>query len=187
MPINHECSAFVLGDMMGHGLQALKESFAIKGFISGFLATGLPYQHMLAALNNALYKQQLCKSSLVTLVICFIENNKMYWLNAGHPPPVVLLSEGEIKQLSGTGPLLGLSKDHNYTLYETALDDVEHILLYTDGWTENRFTDKDEISEIGKIIPRNYKSGEDFAHTLWKNSQVTLSKEIDDASLIVIN
>ena len=187
MPINDECSAFVLGDMMGHGLQALKESFAIKGFISGFLATGLPYQNMLAALNNALYKQQLCKSSLVTLAICFINNNKMFWLNAGHPPPVVVRKTGELCQLTGTGPLLGLAKDHNYTLYETALDDVEHILLYTDGWTENRFTDKDEISELNKIIPNEYQSKDEFAHTLWQNSQVTLSKEIDDASLIVIN
>jgi len=187
MPINDECSAFVLGDMMGHGLQALKESFAIKGFISGFLATGLPYQNMLAALNNALYKQQLCKSSLVTLVICFIENNKLFWLNAGHPPPVVILNNGKVHQLTGTGPLLGLSKEHNYTLYEAGLDDVEHILLYTDGWTENRFTDKDEIGELTKIIPQDCKTSEEFAHCLWKNSQVTLSKEIDDASLIIIN
>jgi sigma-B regulation protein RsbU (phosphoserine phosphatase) len=30
-------------------------------------------------------------------------------------------------------------------------------------------------------------SAEDFAHSLWKNSQVALSKEVDDASLIIIN
>lgn len=142
---------------------------------------------MLAALNNALYKQQLCKSSLVTLVICFIEDNKLFWLNAGHPPPVVILNNGKVRQLTGTGPLLGLSKEHNYTLYEAGLDDVEHILLYTDGWTENRFTDKDEIGELTKIIPQDCKTSEEFAHCLWKNSQVTLSKEIDDASLIIIN
>ncbi|ALQ07892.1 MULTISPECIES: SpoIIE family protein phosphatase [Pseudoalteromonas] len=187
MPINDECSAFILGDMMGHGLQALKESFAIKGFISGFLATGLPYQKMLVALNNAIYKQQLCKSSLVTLVIFFLKNNKIYWLNAGHPPPVVLRKTGEICQLKGTGPLLGLAQDHSYTLYEAALDNVEHILLYTDGWTENRFTDKDEICELTKIIPLDKHAHAEFANTLWENSQVTLSKEIDDASLIVIN
>jgi sigma-B regulation protein RsbU (phosphoserine phosphatase) len=187
MPINDEGTAFILGDMMGHGLQALKESFAIKGFISGFLATGLAYQEMLAALNNALYKQQLCKSSLVTLMICFLENNKLYWLNAGHPAPVIISKNGDLSQLNGTGPLLGLSNDHQYTLYEAKLDNVEHIILYTDGWTDNRFTDKDEMTELKKIIPTQSTSAEDFAHSLWKNSQVALSKEVDDASLIIIN
>jgi len=187
MPINDEGTAFILGDMMGHGLQALKESFAIKGFISGFLATGLAYQEMLVALNNALYKQQLCKSSLVTLMICFLENNKLYWLNAGHPAPVIISKNGELSQLNGTGPLLGLSNDHQYTLYEAKLDNVEHIILYTDGWTDNRFTDKDEMTELKKIIPMQSSSAEDFAHSLWKNSQVALSKEVDDASLIIIN
>ena len=187
MPINDEDSAFILGDMMGHGLQALKESFAIKGFISGFLATGLAYQDMLSALNDALYKQQLCKSSLVTLVICFLKDNKLYWLNAGHPAPVVIYKDGTISQLTGTGPLLGLSKEHTYTLYEAELENVEHLLVYTDGWTENRCADMDEIAELKKIIPPQQNSTEEIAHLLWKNSQVILSKEVDDASLVIIN
>ena len=187
MPINEEGTAFVLGDMMGHGLQALKESFAIKGFISGFLATGLPYQDMLKALNNALYNQQLCKSSLVTLIICYINEDTLFWLNAGHPAPVVINQSGKVKQLNGTGPLLGLSKNHNYNLYQTSLTDIHHTLLYTDGWTDNRYVDKDEITELEKIIPSQKYTKEAFAHLLWKNSQVILSKELDDASLIIIN
>lgn len=187
MPINEEGTAFVLGDMMGHGLEALKESFAIKGFISGFLATGLPYQDMLKALNNALYNQQLCKSSLVTLIIFYIDEDTLFWLNAGHPAPVVISRSGKIKQLNGTGPLLGLSKDHIYELYQVSLKDVLHTLLYTDGWTDNRYIGKDEVTELEKIIPSEKNTKEAFAHLLWKNSQVILSKELDDASLVIIN
>lgn len=187
MPLNEEGTAFVLGDMMGHGLQALKESFAIKGFISGFMATGLPYEQMLMALNDALYKQQLCKSSLVTLIIGFINNETLYWLNAGHPSPVVIKKSGTVEQLKGTGPLLGLSKEHSYSVFEYKITDVDHILFYTDGWCDNRFLDKNEIEEIAKIIPKNTTNNEQFAHSLWHNSQVTLSQEVDDASLIVIN
>ena len=119
------------------------------------------------------------------IMICFLENNKLYWLNAGHPAPVIISKNGDLSQLNGTGPLLGLSNDHQYTLYEAKLDNVEHIILYTDGWTDNRFTDKDEMTELKKIIPTQSTSAEDFAHSLWKNSQVALSKEVDDASLII--
>jgi sigma-B regulation protein RsbU (phosphoserine phosphatase) len=187
MPLNEEGTAFVLGDMMGHGLQALKESFAIKGFISGFMATGLPYQDMLGVLNNALYNQQLCKSSLVTLIICYVENNTLFWLNAGHPSPVVITHAGDVKQLEGTGPLLGLSKDHVFAVNRYDLTKVDHTLLYTDGWSDNRFLNKDEMQELQKLVPATPGNNLDFAQTLWKNSQVMLSKEIDDASLVVIN
>jgi sigma-B regulation protein RsbU (phosphoserine phosphatase) len=59
--------------------------------------------------------------------------------------------------------------------------------VYTDGWTENRCADMDEIAELEKIIPPQQDSAEEFAQLLWKNSQVILSKEVDDASLVIIN
>ena len=52
---------------------SFKESFAIKGFLSGCLATEIPLQNVLSTLNTALCEQRLCKTSLVTLLITFIE------------------------------------------------------------------------------------------------------------------
>ena len=34
----------IIGDMMGHGITALKESFAIKGFLSGCLQQEYQYK-----------------------------------------------------------------------------------------------------------------------------------------------
>ncbi|MAD02964.1 MAG: fused two-component system sensor histidine kinase/response regulator/phosphatase [Pseudoalteromonas sp.] len=175
----------IIGDMMGHGITALKESFAIKGFLSGCLATEIPIQNVLTTLNQALYEQRLCKNSLVTLLISFIENNTLHWFNAGHPAPCVITKNGKLIQLSGTDPLLGLSDDHVYQHYSYDLNDVEHILLFTDGWLDNQqLSDVDQI--ITKLTDENVQS-EEFAYALWQASQVELTAEIDDASLIVIN
>ena len=175
----------IIGDMMGHGITALKESFAIKGFLSGCLATEIPIRNVLTTLNQALYEQRLCKTSLVTLLISFIENNTLHWFNAGHPAPCVITKNGKLIQLSGTDPLLGLSDDHVYQHYSYNLNDVEHILLFTDGWLDNQqLSDVDQI--ITKLTDENVQS-EEFAYALWQASLVELTAEIDDASLIVIN
>ena len=65
VPTSHKTS--YLRDMMGHGITALKESFAIKGFEWLFI-TESP-QNVLSTLNTALCEQRLCKSSLVTIII----------------------------------------------------------------------------------------------------------------------
>ncbi|HCV03004.1 MULTISPECIES: SpoIIE family protein phosphatase [Pseudoalteromonas] len=175
----------ILGDMMGHGITALKESFAIKGFLSGCLATEIPLQNVLSTLNTALCEQRLCKSSLVTLLITFIENNTFHWFNAGHPAPCVITKKGQLIQLTGTDPLLGLSDEHHYSHYQYDLSDVEHILLFTDGWLDNQ-----HFNEVGQHIANLTAEdlhSEQFAYKLWQSSQVKLSDEVDDASLIVIN
>ncbi|NMR24179.1 SpoIIE family protein phosphatase [Pseudoalteromonas sp. NEC-BIFX-2020_015] len=183
----HELQPIVLGDMMGHGLQALKESFAVKGFISGYLSSNPSLTSLLPSLNKALYDQKICKSSIVTLLIAFINNNRFYWLNAGHPSPVIITKKGEIIDLKGTDPLLGLSKDHHYKLFDYPMDDIEHILLYTDGWLENRETQQDDITSLRVNLPGGELAHNEYAEQLWRSTQVSLTKEIDDASLIVIS
>ncbi|KZY41479.1 hypothetical protein A3733_21730 [Pseudoalteromonas shioyasakiensis] len=97
----------------------------------------------------------------------------------------MITKNGKLIQLSGTDPLLGLSDDHVYQHYSYDLKDVEHILLFTDGWLDNQqLSDVDQI--ITKLTDENVQS-EEFAYALWQASQVELTAEIDDASLIVSN
>ncbi|MBQ4846089.1 SpoIIE family protein phosphatase [Pseudoalteromonas sp. MMG005] len=187
MPIPNQQNGFILGDMMGHGIQARKESFAIKGFVRGFLASKPNCNELLNTLNQALYEEQLCKNSLVTLLAGYVSNGHFYWLNAGHPPPIVIKSNGTLSELAGVDPLLGLSSEHQYEVYSVSLKDVLHILVYTDGLFDNRETDESELLQLKQILPNLSLSQSEFASTLWHNSQVSLTKEIDDASLIVIN
>lgn len=187
MPIPNQQNGFILGDMMGHGIQAHKESYAIKGFIRGFLASKPDCHKLLNGLNQALYEEQLCKNSLVTLLVGYVYESSFYWLNAGHPPPIAIYSDGTFKDLKGVDPLLGLSAEHKYEVYSIPLDNLMHILVYTDGLFDNRENDVTEIQQLHQILPNLSLNDSEFASTLWQNSQVSLTKEIDDASLIVIN
>lgn len=187
MPIQNQQNGFILGDMMGHGIQARKESFAIKGFVRGFLASKPNCNALLNSLNQALYEEQLCKNSLVTLLVGYVHEQRFYWLNAGHPSPIAIDKQGNVRKLQGVDPLLGLSVEHQYNVYSEPLSDLQHILVYTDGLFDNRENDVTELHQLKQLLSNVSLSDSEFASILWHNSQVSLSKEVDDASLIVIN
>ena len=81
--------------------------------------------------------------------------------------------------------MLGLNDQHQFKHYQYELAEVEHILIFTDGWLDNQHLD--EVDQIVSKLNANKLYNEDFAYGLWQASQVKLSEEVDDASLIVIN
>jgi sigma-B regulation protein RsbU (phosphoserine phosphatase) len=178
---------FVLGDIMGHGLSAHQKSYEIKGFINGFVSSFAQVDTLASALNVALHKEKLCKNCLLTLLVVYFDEEYIHFYNAGHPPPIAIGSDGEFIPLSQSDPLLGLSLDHVYKRYQYPLQDITHLICYTDGWVENLGSTLNEESQIIQNLPNNSLKGEAYATRLWLNSQARLSKEFDDASLVVIN
>ena len=57
---------------------------------------------------------------------------------AGHPPPVLLRSNGDLKVLDYRGPVIGYGPDQPYSQKALGLEAGDKIVLYTDGLTENR-------------------------------------------------
>jgi serine phosphatase RsbU (regulator of sigma subunit) len=67
------------------------------------------------------------------------------WSNAGHPPPMVLRSDGSVELLrTPSEPLLGVVPDGPRPDHAVTLGDGETFVLYTDGLVERRDRDPDE-------------------------------------------
>ncbi|MGH3113522.1 MAG: SpoIIE family protein phosphatase, partial [Gaiellaceae bacterium] len=61
------------------------------------------------------------------------------YANAGHPPPVVLSTDGATRLVEGAhGVPIGAATSSSYTEIETSLEDGATLLLYTDGLVESR-------------------------------------------------
>lgn len=61
------------------------------------------------------------------------------WTDAGHLPPIAIYREGRVELLSTTPDiLLGVHPDADRHDHSLALDDVEAVVLYTDGLIERR-------------------------------------------------
>ncbi|MBD1582156.1 SpoIIE family protein phosphatase [Pseudoalteromonas sp. S16_S37] len=187
IPLEQPHKGFIFADVMGHGLAANQKSYEIKGFISGFISSYDEVDTLTNALNLALNQEKICKGSLLTMLIVYFDNEYMYFYNAGHPPPIAIMNSGKVNPMTGTDPLMGLSPDHQYEKYRYPLKDVKHLIFYTDGWVDNLGSTLNEENQIIECLPDTHIEGQSFAEQLWLNSQGSLSKEFDDASLIVIN
>ncbi len=63
----------------------------------------------------------------------------MAWICvAGHPPPLILRANGELRWIEGSGALLGVLDDAGLTDQEIRLGAGDTLVLYTDGVTEER-------------------------------------------------
>lgn len=62
----------------------------------------------------------------------------LWYLNAGHHPPVVLRANGTHESLRVTGPAVGIFEEARHTVEAHRLDPGDVLLGYTDGLVEAR-------------------------------------------------
>ncbi|GAA4557689.1 GAF domain-containing SpoIIE family protein phosphatase [Pseudonocardia xishanensis] len=79
------------------------------------------------------------------------------WTNAGHPPPLLLLSDGTVELLAGHDPLFGFANLAGIARTDSERDipSGATLFLYTDGLVEHRGSDIDEGTEaLVELLPR---------------------------------
>jgi sigma-B regulation protein RsbU (phosphoserine phosphatase) len=70
---------------------------------------------------------------------------------AGHPPAFVRRADGGVEQLAGGGRVLGLAADSVVTTESVSLWPGDSLVLHTDGVTESRDPDGEQLDEAGVV------------------------------------
>jgi len=133
-----EKTLVVLADLMGHGAQAKFFSHALSGYLSGILAAvAHPSPKVLLDRLNVAFSDDpiLCQTLATALVVLLHDNGRCFLANAGHPQPLLVSDKG-ISAVDIGGPLLGLSRDPQYTMTKIYLSPGQRIALYSDGLAE---------------------------------------------------
>jgi sigma-B regulation protein RsbU (phosphoserine phosphatase) len=119
------------------------------------------------------------------------EKKKFIYTNAGHPPPIILRSTGEIIHLSSGGLLLGVHPDSSYEQSTIQLEKGDILLLYTDGLLETRNIIGEEFGENRMIdfCKKNiHLSAKNFSENILSSLDKFSNNNIDDdISLIVVS
>ncbi|MBB5896987.1 PP2C family protein-serine/threonine phosphatase [Kutzneria kofuensis] len=66
------------------------------------------------------------------------ETGAVSYVNAGHPPGLLLGADGSVRRLDATGPVVGLVSGADFETKTLTIEPGETLLLYTDGITEAR-------------------------------------------------
>jgi hypothetical protein len=128
----------VVGDITGHGLDAVTGMVAARNALRGLASTGAGPAGLLGHLN---YVACHLTEGIAGTVICAIYNpdaGLLRWARAGHLPPV-LVRDGTAAALPlPGGVLLGLDPEARYEEVQTPLRSGDMLLLFTDGLIERR-------------------------------------------------
>jgi PAS domain S-box-containing protein len=128
----------VVGDVAGRGVAAAARMGQLRSVARAYALEG----HSPAAFAQRMnvYHRALSPDDLTTIVYAVIEpdHDRMSFVNAGHPPPLIVPARGAPSLLEGVTPPLGVSDLPVHP--ETVVDfpPGTSIVLYTDGLVERR-------------------------------------------------
>jgi hypothetical protein len=157
---------FVIGDVAGHGLEAAVKALRLKDLV---LAAALADMRLgdALALGNALLWADPSGEALATVFVARYGEGVLRYANAGHLPGHLLDGGtatasgggdggggGGDRELSPTGPLLGLLQHPVIEEREVALAPGFRVLVYTDGLLEGygRLGGLDDQEVLGLVV-----------------------------------
>ncbi len=140
----------VVGDIAGHGIDAVTGMVALRNCLRGLAITGAGPGALLGWLNEF-----ACYITVGTIgtAICGLYDPRrrtLRWARAGHLPPV-LVRDGQARELSPPpGLLLGAEPVAAYDEITTGLLPGDTLLLFTDGLVERRDIPIDDA--VGRLL-----------------------------------
>jgi PAS domain-containing protein len=174
----------VVGDIAGHGLDAVTGMVAVRNSLRGLAITGAGPGTLLDWLNSAAAH---FTDGVLGTAICGLydpADRSLCWARAGHLPPI-LVRDGKAEQLPlPEGLLLGADPDASYAEEVTSLRLGDTLLLFTDGLIERRDESIDDaITSLLRAASRPVGAIGGYADHLLDQAA---SNTGDDACLVAV-
>ncbi|WP_330318822.1 SpoIIE family protein phosphatase [Streptomyces platensis] len=142
----------VMGDVMGHGLDAAVDMNAYRSHLRYVASTDLPPHRVLRQLDAAVAEEESRRPATCLLARVDPARGIAAFASAGHLPPAVVGPDGAAGLVDvPVGPPLGTGVG-GYELVSRALTPEETLLMFTDGLIERRGEDIDaSLSRLARM------------------------------------
>lgn len=168
--VRDDCAAVLICDVMGHGVRSALIVAMLRGLLEKQRAQVNEPSQFLQGLNDGLAAilERAGATMFATAFIGVIDlaAQTFKYSCAGHPGPIVAGRSG-VRQLatlrSEKGPGLGLIRGAVYPTMEIPLDEVDRMILFTDGVIEAENESGEPFFEnrLIEIIGQNHDKGID--------------------------
>jgi serine phosphatase RsbU (regulator of sigma subunit) len=133
-----------VGDVTGHGLAATATMAQLRYAITALAVAGHQPHEILSALNQLLCHQPTNAAATAVVARYHPDTRTLTWARAGHPP-MVLANQGGVGSLwHPAGTMLGVYPDATYAHATFEVHSGDLLLMYTDGFVEDRHGGFDE-------------------------------------------
>ena len=133
-PLSEELLALNVGDVAGSGLQAA----TIMGAVRQAMRTAARENPDPSVVFGIVNRMVCAEGWLVSgfFAVLDVRDRRLFYSSAGHPPPLLVSGDGEVRPLEADGLLLGVDPSAEFRTCEAALPENAMIVLYTDGLIE---------------------------------------------------
>ena len=129
----------ILGDMSGHGPDALARTTLVRHTLRAYLEAGLEPRKVLKVGSDTLAGHLDDGFATVTVAIHDPATSRFTYASAGHPPPIVAgMDEPFEPVIACSAPPLGIGEPSGFRQSTFTLTRGARACLYTDGVTEAR-------------------------------------------------
>ncbi|MFD3685010.1 PP2C family protein-serine/threonine phosphatase [Nocardiopsis sp. NPDC058631] len=184
-------------DSMGHDLSAGMSSAVALAACRNARRSGTPdLGPLVEGVNRALLKAFDARHTTSIFAQLHLETGQLEWVNAGHPPPL-LLRNGEVVDRAlerDPEPPLGLPDglaESTRTVHEAHLQPQDRVLFYTDGVVDARSPSGEDfgIDRFTDFILRAIAADEAPPETLRRLTKAILQYQhgplVDDATIVM--
>lgn len=156
--------AFIIADVMGHGIVANYMVAMIKGAFKTLCYQYKTPGEIATYLNKILYDEFDKMGVFATALINVLdtENNILSVSNAGHYSPIIIDDNGEIVESihCKKGIPIGVLSDCEYHSNTFSIENYPMIFMFTDGSLEIKNQNKEEfgLDRLKNFVKDNYKN-----------------------------
>ena len=181
---------FSLADVSGKGMNAALLMAKTTSLLRCLAKTETEPGALLTKVNR-----EICETAsmgmFVTIVVGYVDTDEhvAYFTNAGHQPPLQWRGGGNYVEFAASEPPVGIVPDLEFSTQRAALDEGA-LYLFTDGLSESRDTDGEELGVDGlcEIIAscESFAAGERLEEVVRRLSED--QRQInDDVTMLVID
>ena len=181
----------VVGDLMGKGLSA---AMWITHLIDLVYRAGEGFEStagMMERLNNELVRSRVhAPLTSAFLLAADPASGAVSYSSGGHPPAVLVRSDGSTELLNHGGPLLGVFADARYASKSVQLCPGDAVVAFSDGLVEAHNNDDEEFSteRVCHSLAANAgaSASDKLRALLTAADDFAGGKRLDDISVVVV-
>jgi sigma-B regulation protein RsbU (phosphoserine phosphatase) len=180
-----------IADVAGKGVPGALLTASLRGLEKSVVTHDVHPQQLCSSLNDALTEiMPIGKFVSFFFAVIDTESRMLCYSNAGHNPPILVRTDGSVRELRVGGGVLGLFSEWTYEQTQLKLESGDRLVLYTDGITEVESPHSEEfgMERVKEIVVQNRNgSAEHIQRSLMQAvSQHCEERFQDDATVVVI-
>jgi serine phosphatase RsbU (regulator of sigma subunit) len=131
--VDETCWAVTMADVSGKGVGAALLASLLQGMFVVSPHMRLMMEETVARVNRYLNERTGGEQYATAFYSMLDSDGCLRWINAGHPPVLVVSAAGVVHHLAANGTPLGMFEEAAYAVAESHLGAGDKLVIYTDG------------------------------------------------------